>query len=477
MMKLGWLLGFVCLGLWITTAPAHAELILDSQQISLATTQHASVGKSLRLTTDTDITNLVLTPSDLEREGGAARIPAAEVKVTGFTTPLVANQAIKLDIEIDGGVLKTSGAFTGTLLVQYDGSSQLIPISVQVKAEAWKAWIVVVLGVGIGTVLSIYQATGLPRDELLVRVSELRERMRSETAPQAERFKTYAESRLLAVETGLRNRQWKGAEASLVEGQTVWDRWHGYKQDWIQQIEYLNTLTENQGIAGAYAQTVKSQLNAIAAQLATYETPQALAEQLTPVREQISRYQQGKGWLDKLFDLFDELDENAQSQGWERKQEFLEDELKALDPKDTEAFREWLTRAKTAYTELAAAVAAQGGAESEGEGDRSSADGRVTILVGPVPTVGASGAFSWASTPQRNLALFRWATPLLTIGVIAWVGMAELYEKEATFGAAPISDYLGLFAWGFGAEVSRDALVKVLGDLRTPLRQKKEDDE
>ena len=358
MMKLGWLLGFVCLGSWITTAPAYAELILDSQQISLATTQHASVGKSLRLTTDTDITNLVLTPSDLEREGGAARIPAAEVKVTGVTTPLVANQAIKLDIEIDGGVLKTSGAFTGTLLVQYDGGSQLIPISVQVKAEAWGAWIVVVLGVGIGTFLSIYQATGLPRDELLVRVSELRERMRGETAPQAERFKTYAESRLLAVETGLRNKQWKGAEASLVEGQAVWDRWHGYKQDWIQQIAYLNTLAGNQEIAGAYAQVVRSQLNAIAAQLATCETPQALADQLTPVREQISRYQQGKNWLDKLFDLFDELDESAQSQGWERKREFLEDEFKALDPKDTEAFREWLAKVKTAYDELSAAVAA-----------------------------------------------------------------------------------------------------------------------
>ena len=177
-----------CLSIGVVLLPAYAELALDTPHITLATIRKQALTKSLRLTSDEDIRNLVITPSDLELAGGEARIPANQVKVTQINSPLQANQAITLDMEISKEFLATSGEFTGSLLVQYDESSQLLPVTVNVKAGAWRAWLVLLSGVGVGTGLSIYRSIGLPKDELLVRVGKLRSEMRSVLEPEAQYF-------------------------------------------------------------------------------------------------------------------------------------------------------------------------------------------------------------------------------------------------------------------------------------------------
>lgn len=37
-----------------------------------------------------------------------------------------------------------------------------------------------------------------------------------------------------------------------------------------------------------------------------------------------------------------------------------------------------------------------------------------------------------------------------------------MYLQQETFGATPFADYFYLLAWGFGAEASRDAIVKAV---------------
>jgi hypothetical protein len=51
------------------------------------------------------------------------------------------------------------------------------------------------------------------------------------------------------------------------------------------------------------------------------------------------------------------------------------------------------------------------------------------------------------------------------------LGSNELYEKIAAFGAVWLTDYLGLLAWGFGAEATRasvTSLVQGWGLMRGP---------
>ncbi len=294
MKKLGFYIVLACLSIGIALLPAYADLTVDTQQITLATIRNQALSKSLRFTTDEDISNLVITPSDLELADGRARIPASEVKVSKINTPLRANQAINLELGIAREFLSTSGEFTGSLLVQSDDSSQLLPITVKVKSRAWRAWLVLLAGVGLGTGLSVYRSIGLPKDELLVRVAQLRSEVRSVSAPEVQYFKAQTERALIRLETALSNQDWAQAEASLSEAQTIWDRWLGGQADWIKQIGYLEDLSQEKiDVTHQYGQSVKHQLDKIRRQIATYATPQVLADKLFSVRGQVERYNQG----------------------------------------------------------------------------------------------------------------------------------------------------------------------------------------
>ncbi|MEM9005495.1 MAG: hypothetical protein AAGE59_18475 [Cyanobacteria bacterium P01_F01_bin.86] len=472
MKKLGGYLLLACLSACVAILPAYAELTSDTQQITLSTIRRQPLSKSVRFTTDKVISNLVITPSDLEVDDGAARIPANEVKVPTINTPLSANQAINLDIEIAKEFLGTSGEFTGSLLVQYDDSSQLLPITVRVKAGAWRAWLVLLAGVGLGTGLSVYWAIGLPKDELLVRVGKLRTDIRAASEPESESFKAQTERALISFETALSNQDWDHADASLSEAQMTWNRWLSGRVDWIEQIRYLDELSKaNIASTHQYGQSVKHQLDTIRRQLGTHKAPQDLAKEIVGVRGQIERYKQGEAWLDRLSDLSGKLaDRQGQSASdvWESRSFALEDELNALNPNYEDKFQGWLKKTKAACQELEDLLAQQPSRDTS----RSSQPVAVEPL-SSVPIVGPVMEISPSVAARRKLRLFRWASQLAMVGIISWIGMAELYETEATFGAAPISDYLGLFIWGFGAEVSRDAIVKALGDLKTPFDREK----
>ncbi|MEL7314962.1 MAG: hypothetical protein AAFN08_08420, partial [Cyanobacteria bacterium J06559_3] len=69
----------------------------------------------------------------------------------------------------------------------------------------------------------------------------------------------------------------------------------------------------------------------------------------------------------------------------------------------------------------------------------------------------------------RNL---RWANKsgqAVFVIFLAWLGMIELYAGNTTFGADPMRDYFALLAWGFGAELTRESVVRAAQDLGVSL--------
>jgi hypothetical protein len=475
-MKLAWYSLIFCLGLGIISPAARSELVLDTQQVTLSTNHGQALHKSLRLTSTEAIKQpLQITPSDLELANGSARIPAQAIAVTTLNTPLSANQTKTLEIQIKGDALNKSGEFTGNLLIQYDGNSKTLPLTIRVKSHAGLPWLVLLAGAGLGTGLSLYRTVGLPKDELLVRVGKLRTQLRGETEPSAERFKAQVEGELIGVETALSNRDWQTAETHLQTAQTIWTRWLSGKPDWIAQIAYLDALLKEVNDSNAYQQAMKAQLETIQRQLAECETPQVLANQVRPVRESLAQYQRGEVWLTQLSDLSAELKDSAQADLWDQKRARLQDELGSLAPGQTDGFNAWLDKIKAAEEDLSQAVAKQA-TRSLTSSDRSgTAFSTGMSHLRPMPAVSQQGRREPTQNAQQSLNRFQVVSQTAAIALIAWLGMAEIYEKDATFGGKPISDYLGLFAWGFGAEVSRDAIVKALGDLKAPLGLKKKE--
>ena len=479
-MKLRWFGLSLFMAMSVVSAPAHSEWVIDTQQVTFSTQQNQPLRKSVRLTmTEATEQPLQVTPSDLELADGSDRIPAQAIIVTAPNTPLAASQTQAIEIQLQGNAIKTSGEFTGSLLIQANGNSQVLPITVQVKSPPGFPLFTLFIGAGLGTMLSLYRAVGQPKDELLVRVGKLRTQMQGETEAAAARFKSSVEGQLVAVETALSNRDWATAETHVKTAQTIWTRWLSGKPDWIVQIAYLEDLLAQATEANAYQQAMTTRLKTIQRQVAERESPQALADQVSAVREQLEQYKRGDGWLTKLSDLSAKLDDSAEKARWNRKREILQDELDALTPDKTDAFNAWLVKAKEAYKELSGVFnPVKRGSLTEAE--RGLVFTPDIFSLQPMPAVSEQGKRpSPQYDPQNaqlNLRVFRWGSQLAAIALISWLGMAEVYEREATFGAQPISDYFGLFAWGFGAEVSRDAIVKTLGDVKSSLSQKKKED-
>ncbi len=66
----------------------------------------------------------------------------------------------------------------------------------------------------------------------------------------------------------------------------------------------------------------------------------------------------------------------------------------------------------------------------------------------------------------------RWAFAVVGYGVLmvilAGSGLKELYLSNLTFGAELWSDYLTLFAWGFGAEATRSSFMRLASSWGLP---------
>ena len=71
--------------------------------------------------------------------------------------------------------------------------------------------------------------------------------------------------------------------------------------------------------------------------------------------------------------------------------------------------------------------------------------------------------------PRVRLWLFVIVSFIVGWLLLAGAGFNELYMQKATFGANMFGDYLALFAWGFGAEASRDAITALVRGWGLPV--------
>jgi hypothetical protein len=125
---------------------------------------------------------------------------------------------------------------------------------------------------------------------------------------------------------------------------------------------------------------------------------------------------------------------------------------------------------RSKYTELTAAVAAVEktippavAADKRGltQGQTPEA-GAAELLVSLFDMPLSSAELGRSPWPRLRLWLFVIVSFLVGWLLLAGAGFNELYVQKATFGANMFGDYLVLFAWGFGAEASRDAVTALV---------------
>lgn len=465
-----WHLVFITACLWSLVIPVKAEVTITPETLTIALTRDAET-RTLLIQTNQTVGNLKVVTVDLNRADGAAIFSASRIQAKANQTDIkiAANDFVSIPIEFDATDLRQSGEYSGILLIRYDGGQQKIPVIVRVKDNGWLPFMGLLAGISLGIGISNYRKDGLARDEVRVQAGRIQHQMQADQA-LAKSFSSKINEHLTDVYSALETKRWEKARTAIDAAQAVWDKWRGRQADWLAQLDYQRSLTaEAEKIIEPntpYQQSMKASLEDLEQQAADQASPQTLRQKLLNIQGQIDRYQEGKQDLE----TFDRLYAGAglpdyREKDWQQELQRLRQDLNRLDPTDISIFQDWQTTLRDKQTELIEELQP---ITSKGSNDLPIGEQIVTTrqfeIIPMCKRKPSPRPFLFA---QFRLWSFNWLYHAISLFLLAGAGFNQLYVNKPTFGANPFPDYFSLFAWGFGAEATRESIAKVLQDWKS----------
>ena len=413
-----------------------------------------------------------IVPTDLERKDGLAFVPAKWVKAKiDAATSLAPQKYIAVPIQFDLKQVPASGEYAGSLIVENSGGDLSVPVTLKVKDSCHLALPFLVAGVLLAFALSAYQAEGFDRDEMTVKVGQLRSQMRSEAEETtdegrtAQSFQAKAESFLVDVSTYLDAKTWAEARKSFADAQVIWDRWRKQRSAWVDLREYIQqALASHVGkeilADSAYGKDLKFEIDRLNRDMADSETPRAFSALLKPLKEKVQQFLAAKSEYEKLNEMRNQM--GTEGDRWQQSLIELDDRLNRISLDEQTGLEDWLKAAKDLGTEMQ-----QAHKETASIRGRSSW-ASVQPVIRSVPQILEQAEQKTAQQAGWRLQVFRWTGQGVAIALLCGAGFNQLYAANPIFGASPVADYTSLLAWGFTAEVTRDSVGKILQRFKLP---------
>jgi hypothetical protein len=428
-----------------------------------------AIARNLLLRSDRGMTNLQIYSLDLNRSDGAAVFPAKAIRPTISQNSLQPNQPLTIPIQFDLAKIP-SGEYNGTILLSYTEGELTIPIAIRVKDHPFAPLILLVLGVGLGIGISSYRTEGMARDEILVRVGRLRVQMQAD--PQLDgSFDRQIANYLIDVDTALEAKRWEMAQQAIDRAIGIWDKWRKDRQEWVVQIQYRQELAKrlqeeiSVNVDSFYLLSMRRQLEDLTRKTVDLTSPLQLRDALDDLQQQFNRYLQGRSKIERLKQLTAELSLEQQT-SWQPKIQQFQLGLDSLSSQKIDLFTTWQRSIDGAISELIQILEKQKTTEIE-LGKISTRNSAIVYpFLAPVPAVRPPA--DPIEIASRRLLWFNWLSYGLAVGLLAGSGFIQLYVTKPTFGANGLGDYFILMAWGFGAEVTRDSVTKVIRDWKLP---------
>lgn len=454
-----------------------ANLTVSGKRCWVANLGCGTEERNFLLRSSTPITGLKLFSVDLNRSDGAAVLPATAIKATLSKEGTEANQPIDISLQFNfNGV--PSGEYSGVMLLTFVEGELTVPVTIRVKDRELWPLLVLLLGVALGVGVSAYRTEGMTNDEIVVQVGRLRSQLRAD-AELDRSFEMKINAFLIDVETALANKRWDVAQQAANQAQSIWDKWRKSRVDWLTQIQYRTTLQqrlddEQLNPDSVYLQLVRSQLEDAIRGTVDFDNPQPLRRALEEIQQQINRYLQAEDRIEKILDLIGQLPPEKVTP-WQLKVQKFQQDLDNFSPKKLDTFPAWEKQVDAAKDELFLLVP-KPVPPAVATPDLGSGNVRSMIpnrrktsfaLIKPVPGLNAAEPDP-VEVARNRLKAFNWLGYSLTVGLLAGAGFSQLYINRSTFGANGWSDYFSLLAWGFGAEVTRESVTKVVRDWKLP---------
>lgn len=396
-------------------------------------------------------------------------------------------QEFLITLDIDLNQAPASGEFRGSLRVRYAHGEKLLPVTLRVR-QAWHIpALVLALGTLLGLWVSWYRQQGQPRDQILLQVGQIRSQLDS-AADVPESLKLRLQNQLLRLQNQLDNLQIEAARKTLAHLQDIWQSWFLQQDDWKQQLEAARELEQN------LSEAERAPANAAFVSALRQTVSKLRAEAL--VELPLTRFSEGLQAITEQWQAYAELQLQEQRLRDYKPSEELTQwkaacaELSPVAPNENEDFaaqqKDLLARMHALHKQAA---------ELQNKLEKKPVSGDTTLRGGQagnplqdfdpgvsfgfVDTAGGGlpampnipamprvrNALDWQNAGQKaqhRLRFFAWFGYSVSVLFLAGAGFSELYLNDPTFGLHLMQDYLGLFAWGFGAETARQSVTDVL---------------
>jgi hypothetical protein len=499
-------------------------LSVSPRQLTVALRQGQTETRVLLIRAEQPVTGVQVVALDLSGPSGDTVLPAATISIDLPATEIPAGGMLTVPATFNL-VGAPSGQFTGELLITYDAQSLSVPVTVAVKDPPWLPLAALVLGVALGIGVSVYRSQGRPRDEVLVRLGQIRTQMKADAELQnvGEPFYNRIDAHLVDVEVALEAQQWEKAQQAVLEAEALWVRWRRGRPDWLVQLKYYQTLTAKLNELGDvfYVNELKEAARSAHRAMPNQDDPSLFRSSLEPLARQINDF----------IALRERLTALAATTTGRAIAQTLQQRLYALHPANSAGFqslqaevdaamgrariaaikekvislaslvaglpedaaREWQPTVAALQARLAELAPDDPATYLAVEGEVAAALEQVRALApslyGDEAITRGAGDFafglpkglpqmeSWLSGPpaiyvqslpekvagaRNRLRWFTLLTYAFAVIFLALAGFVELYGNRLDFGANGITDYFTLLVWGFGAEATRASIAEMV---------------
>ena len=492
--------------------PAGIAQALTPSQVVVAGAIGDVEHRTVVLRLPSTATNLRFMAQDLTSAAGDSVLPASAISATlpflmasaAAPTDTITN-LLTFTVTVDMAQAP-AGSFTGQALVLYMNPAaaglpaQQVEAPLALSVSAKHPWplpaFVLIGGVLLGMALTYYRDYMRPRDQLLARLGEVQRRLEADpelAAPdtgaadtpaarggRGREFRAAVEASVNAALAALRDGDGEQSKTFAHQAEQLLDLWQQQRQNWLAVLALRDELVDKLAALpnSAYVNAVRNSLadavpTMISAFLAGGQAPTAWDTYVKSIATEVEKH---RVYLQGYTKVMDQLNAatrkvmDADLPESDRTPKYAElaaiqNELDNIDPVMDGNAPTLLAALGDRITAVVAGLPARVAVSSfpMAAMDASGADSPAALLVWlsnlHMPTLAELGR---DKGPRVRLAVFAWGSVILALLLLALVGFNELYAKNPIFGAVWLTDYLGLLAWGFGAEATRASVTNLV---------------